>query len=199
MAEGLGRATVVVSTTGLDDLYRRHAPEARRLAYLLTGDHAAAEDIAHDAFVKLAGRLFALRSPEATRAYLRKTVVNTVVSKARSRQREEARVDAYTRDDSRFAAEYGGAGGYAGAAGAGGYDGYGAAGGAGGADGPVWAALLRLPPRQRAAIVLRHWLDLSEARTAQLMGCGVGTVKSLVSRGLATLREAKLEEHGEHG
>ena len=59
-----------------------------------------------------------------------------------------------------------------------------------GAHGIVRAAGgIRRPPRTRAAIVLRHWLDLSEQRTAELLGCGVGTVKSLVSRGLATLRE----------
>jgi RNA polymerase sigma factor (sigma-70 family) len=44
-------------------------------------------------------------------------------------------------------------------------------------------ALLRLPPRQRAAIVLRFYEDLSKRRTAELLGCRPGTVKSLVSQG----------------
>jgi RNA polymerase sigma factor (sigma-70 family) len=46
-----------------------------------------------------------------------------------------------------------------------------------------------LPPRQRAALVLRYYQDLSESDTAQLMGCAVGTVKSQVSAGLDRLRQ----------
>ena len=49
-------------------------------------------------------------------------------------------------------------------------------------------ALLALPVRQRTAVVLRHYLDLSEAQTALELGCAVGTVKSLTARGLSTLR-----------
>jgi RNA polymerase sigma factor (sigma-70 family) len=48
--------------------------------------------------------------------------------------------------------------------------------------------LLQLPPRQRVAIVLRYYEDLSEAQTAEAMNCAVGTVKSQVSAGLAKLR-----------
>ena len=99
MAEIWAPATYEVSA-GLEDLYRRHAPEARRLAYLLTGDHAAADDIAHDAFVKVAGRLVGLRSPDASRAYLRKAVISAANSRARSRHREDARVDAFARRQS---------------------------------------------------------------------------------------------------
>ncbi|MDQ3176214.1 MAG: SigE family RNA polymerase sigma factor [Actinomycetota bacterium] len=50
------------------------------------------------------------------------------------------------------------------------------------------AALRNLPRRQREAVVLRHVADLSEAETADALGCSVGTVKSTVSRGLASLR-----------
>jgi len=49
--------------------------------------------------------------------------------------------------------------------------------------------LLRLPPAQRACIVLRYWEQLSEAEAAEVLGCSVGTVKSATSRGLAKLRE----------
>lgn len=49
-------------------------------------------------------------------------------------------------------------------------------------------ALDGLPQRQRAAVVLRHYNDLSERQVADLLGCSVGNVKSLTSRGLATLR-----------
>jgi RNA polymerase sigma-70 factor (sigma-E family) len=49
--------------------------------------------------------------------------------------------------------------------------------------------LLRLPPRQRAAIVARYWEQLSEAEAAQMLGCSIGTVKSATARGLRRLRE----------
>ena len=54
-------------------------------------------------------------------------------------------------------------------------------------------ALMALPARRREAIVLRYWLGLSEAETAQAMGVSPGTVKSQVSRGLTALGKA-LEE-----
>jgi RNA polymerase sigma-70 factor (sigma-E family) len=50
-------------------------------------------------------------------------------------------------------------------------------------------ALALLPPRQRAVLVLRYWEQYSEAESAELLGCSVGTVKSTASRGLARLRE----------
>jgi len=49
--------------------------------------------------------------------------------------------------------------------------------------------LRQLPPRQRTAIVLRYWEELTEAQVAQAMGCSPGTVKSATSRGLRRLRE----------
>ena len=52
----------------------------------------------------------------------------------------------------------------------------------------VWAVLRALPVRQRTAIVLRFFQDLSEAQTAEVMRCRPGTVKSLVSRGMDKLR-----------
>ncbi len=51
-------------------------------------------------------------------------------------------------------------------------------------------ALLSLPIRQRMAVVLRFYEDLSDGQTAEIMRCRPGTVRSLVSRGLATLRTA---------
>ena len=58
-------------------------------------------------------------------------------------------------------------------------------------------ALRELPDRQRAAVVLRHWCDLSEAETASIMGCSAGTVKSNTSKGLAHLRTALGQAEGE--
>ncbi|CAL9304972.1 SigE family RNA polymerase sigma factor [Streptomyces rubradiris] len=53
----------------------------------------------------------------------------------------------------------------------------------------MWRAVLRLPSRQRAMVVLRYYEDLSEAQTAEVLGVSVGTVKSAVSRALGKLRE----------
>ncbi|MEU8076503.1 sigma-70 family RNA polymerase sigma factor [Catellatospora citrea] len=53
----------------------------------------------------------------------------------------------------------------------------------------VRAALRRLRPRQRAAVFLRYYLDLPESEIAEALGCRLGTVKSLLHRSLATMKE----------
>src|SRR6266487_3208486 len=79
-------------TGRLGELYLRHADAAARLAYLLTRDHALAEDLVQEAFVRLAGRLLHLRDPEAFDAYLRRTVVNLSNSYFRRKRVERAYV-----------------------------------------------------------------------------------------------------------
>jgi RNA polymerase sigma-70 factor (sigma-E family) len=153
----------------LGELYAAHAGEATRLAYLLTGDRPLAEDLAQEAFVRLFGRFRDLRQPEAFRAYLRTTVVNLSRSHFRRARVERAFL-------ARAAAEPV-------PAGSGPHD-----------RGEVWEALGTLTPRQRAAIVLRYYEDLTEAQTAEVLGCAVGTVKSLVSRGIEQLRREMSEE-----
>jgi RNA polymerase sigma-70 factor (sigma-E family) len=144
-------------------LYQEHAPDAARLAYLLTGDRALGEDLVHEAFVRLFGRFLDLRNPDAFRAYLRTTVVNLARSHFRRRRVERAYVEREGRAPAIAPADP-----------------------AGGDE--LWEALRRLQPRQRAAIVLRYYENLTEAQTAEVLGCAVGTVKSLVSRGLDRLR-----------
>lgn len=149
----------------LGELYGRHAPEVARLAYLLTGDRALAEDLVQDAFVRIIGRFRDLRNPDSFHWYLKRTVVNLANSYFR-----RVRIERFHRERE---------------------------GGVPRADGaPVdveareemWRSLQMLPQRQRAAIVLRFYEDLSEAQVAEVMSCPVGTVKSLVSRGLKRLR-----------
>jgi RNA polymerase sigma-70 factor (sigma-E family) len=152
----------------LGELYLRHADDAVRLAYLLTGDRALAEDLVQEAFVRLAGRLVHLRDPEAFHAYLRRTVVNLANSHFRRRKVERTYLDRARSDVAAATTR--------------------------GPDGSVedrdqmWHALEQLPARQRAAIVLRFYEDLPESAIAELLQCRPGTVKSLLSRGLEGMR-----------
>jgi RNA polymerase sigma-70 factor (sigma-E family) len=148
----------------LGDLYVRHAPEGIRLAFLLTGDRPLAEDLVHEAFARLVGRLRHLRDPGAFSAYLRRTIVNLSTSHFRRRRVERAYLErsarapeAETNPNEQL-------------------------------DATMHEALLRLPERQRAAIVLRFYEDLSDVQTAEILRCSPGTVRSLVSRGMKTLR-----------
>jgi RNA polymerase sigma-70 factor (sigma-E family) len=161
------REDVYVTEAGggrLADLYARHAAEAIRLAYMLTGDRVVAEDLVQDAFVKLAGRLVHLRDPDAFAAYLRRTVVNLTNSYFRRKRLERAYVRRIAVEPARAA------------------------------ETPdtdrrdeLWSHLQRLPVRQRTAVVLRIYEDLPEQRVAEILGCRPGTVRSLLSRGLAEL------------
>ncbi|MGH2674278.1 MAG: SigE family RNA polymerase sigma factor [Actinomycetota bacterium] len=146
----------------LGKLYEAHAPEAARLAFLLTGDRSVAEDLVHEAFVRLFGRFRDIRHPEAFRSYLRATVVNLARSHFRRRRVERAYLERQGRPPDDASPDPG-------------------------AREEMWDALQRLSPRQRAAVVLRYYEDLTEAQTAEILGCAVGTVKSLVSRGLDRL------------
>ena len=156
---------VRIEGTRLAELYLRHAAEAGRLAYLITGDRDLAEDLVQDAFVKLAGRLLHFRDPGGFDAYLRRTIVNLANSQFRRRKVEQRYLDRQA-GSRRFEDEL--------------------------PDLPsrdaARTALLALPVRQRTAIVLRFYEDMSEAETADLMRCRPGTVKSLVSRGMEKLR-----------
>src|SRR5438034_11696195 len=80
-------------TGRLGELYLRHAHDAVRLAYLLTGDRQLAEDLVQDAFVRLAGRLVHLRDPGAFDAYLRRTIVNLANSHFRRKRVERSYLD----------------------------------------------------------------------------------------------------------
>ena len=74
----------------LETLYLRHGPDALRLAYLLTGDRELSEDLAQEAFVRVARRLTGLRNADSFRWYLRRTVVNLANSHLRRQRVERA-------------------------------------------------------------------------------------------------------------
>jgi RNA polymerase sigma-70 factor (sigma-E family) len=146
----------------LGDLYVRHSPEGIRLAFLLTGDRALAEDLVQEAFARLVGRLRHLRDPGAFGTYLRRTIVNLATSHFRRRRVERAYLErTATAPETNVNEELGAT---------------------------MHDALLRLPERQRAAIVLRFYEDLSDVQMAEVLRCSRGTVRSLVSRGMTTLR-----------
>jgi RNA polymerase sigma-70 factor (sigma-E family) len=153
----------------LADLYARHSPAAGRLAYLLTGNADLAEDLTQEAFVRAFGRFRDFRQPESFEWYLRRTLVNLTRSHFR-RQRTER--DHLARQPRREVA--------------------------GSAPDPserdaMWRTLQQLSPKQRTAIVLRFYEDLTDAQVADAMRCPVGTAKSLIHRGLERLRSEVTE------
>jgi RNA polymerase sigma-70 factor (sigma-E family) len=151
----------------LGELYLRHAPDGIRLAYLLTGDRALAEDLVQEAFARFVGRLLHLRNPDAFEPYLRRTIVNLSRSHFRHRRVEARYLQRIAWSPERSSTDS---------------DEH------GDLDEAMHEAVLRLPARQRAAIVLRFYEDLSDAQTAEVLKCRPGTVRSLVSRGMTTLR-----------
>jgi RNA polymerase sigma-70 factor (sigma-E family) len=160
-------ARVGAERPSLAELYQRSAPAAVRLAYLMTGDRSVAEDITQDAFVRVSGRLAHLRERGAFDAYLRRAVVNLAKNHHRRRSVERAFLDR-TRPASAIESPGHEHGLVERAA--------------------TMAALGRLPQRQRAALVLRFYEDLSEDAIAQILRCRNGTVRSLVTRGVQALR-----------
>jgi RNA polymerase sigma-70 factor (sigma-E family) len=152
---------------GLDELYARHIGAGVRLAFLLTGDRAHAEDLAQEAFVRCVGRFRHLRKPDAFAAYFRRAIVNLHTSGLRRRRLEREWLAREGAASARRVSSQPDVG----------------------ARQDLWKALGELPARQRAALVLRYYEDLSERETADVLGCSVAAVKSLVSRGGETLRE----------
>lgn len=151
-------------------LFDRHHTQLVRLAVLL-GARGDAEDIASEAFCELYRRWPRLRDPAAAPAYLRSVVCNLVRMRLRHlqvvrRHPEQALPDAGSAEQEVVLRED---------------------------HREVVEALRGLPDRQRQALVLRYWLDLSEADVAATMGISSGAVKSHTARGMTALTKA-LEE-----
>jgi RNA polymerase sigma factor (sigma-70 family) len=161
VAEGVAS----VPTSRLAALYEQHVGRAVALATLLTGDRQVAEDIAHDAFLRAAGRFRDLRDPRAFGPYLRTTVVNLCRGRVRRLERERrflhrhAQQEAVDPDHSAEDRDQ------------------------------LWSAIGRLPYRQRAAVVLRYWDDLSEAQIGEVLKCSPRAVNALLSRARDALRD----------
>jgi RNA polymerase sigma-70 factor (sigma-E family) len=162
-----GEAVAAVSDDdALAALYLAHFPSLVRLAAVLLDDVAACEDVAQEAYVRVAQARRRLRDPDAALAYLRTTVVNLSRSALRRRMvagkygfrlsKPDAEGDATVSVVERDA---------------------------------MLAALRKLPRRQREAVALRYYADLSEAQTAEVMGVRVGSVKAYTSRGLRMLAD----------
>lgn len=146
-------------------LYERYYVELVRLAFSLTGDWGVAEELAQEAFVRAWRSWANIRDQQAAPAYLRTTVVNLARKALRRRSRE--RVAWQDADGPRTADP--------------------------GTNIDLLRALACLPVRKRACVVLRFYLDLSEADTAAALGVSVGTVKSQTAKALRRLEELLAE------
>jgi RNA polymerase sigma factor (sigma-70 family) len=165
--------TETFGADALEELHRAHYAGLVRLAALLLGDRSRAEEVVQDAFVRLAVRDRALRDTSRAPAYLRSAVLNGARSALRHGKvvdRHAARhlrvVDGVGPDVSVLASDE---------------------------QRRIIAALRSLPTRQREALGLKFYGELSEAEIAQAMGVSLGSVKTHVHRGLAALA-VQLEE-----
>ncbi|MGH3290628.1 MAG: SigE family RNA polymerase sigma factor [Trebonia sp.] len=153
-------------------LYRTHALALVKLAVLMTGDQPTAEDVVQDAFLGLYRRWSTLHDADKAIGYLRSSVLNGCRSVHRVRYRRQGiTLDPPVPVDSPEAEAL-----------------------LGEAHREVLVALRRLPSRQREAVVLRYYLDMTEDQVAQAMGVSRGTVKSATSRGIAALSRLLKEE-----
>ncbi|GAA3430659.1 SigE family RNA polymerase sigma factor [Kutzneria kofuensis] len=138
----------------------------RRTAYLMCGDWHRADDLAQTAFVALHRRWHKIRDREALDAYVRRTVVRAVIDESRRPWRRERFTDQLP-DTPTAATEVGDAVA---------------------TRHVLLDGLRKVPPRQRAVLVLRFLEGLDVAAAAKVLKCTEGTVKSQTARGLETLR-----------
>lgn len=142
-----------------------------RFAYGLTGDRGHAEDLAQTALAKAYASWPKVRRAEDPDAYVRRILIN--VNHRRFRKR---RVEEHSGEGSPEPAVTDGTAAFE-------------------QRELLVAALMELPPKQRAVVVLRYWDGLTETQAATVLGCSVGTVKSQASRALAKLRtSAQLQD-----
>ncbi|MGH3330392.1 MAG: SigE family RNA polymerase sigma factor [Nocardioidaceae bacterium] len=153
-------------TAAFAEFVSARSPALFRSAYLMVGDQGLAQDLLQEALTKTYVAWPRLRDVANAEGYTRRAITTTAISWWRRKSWGNERPHdvlperhAGSHDDDVVARDY------------------------------LWQHLQELPPRQRAAIVLRFYEDLTEAQTAEAMGCAVGTVKSQVSQGLKRLRD----------
>src|SRR5580704_14150131 len=139
-------------------LFDEHYSGLCRLAALLLGDPASAEEVVQEAFLKTFTGWWRLRHPERAQWYLRAAVVNQCRSRVRRRGSEARGNRTVWAGEDRLERP-----------------------------GQESATIDALPQRQREAVVLRYYQDLPEADVAAALGCSVGTVKSQLAKARATL------------
>jgi RNA polymerase sigma-70 factor (sigma-E family) len=155
----------------LADFAAEQSVALTRFAYLLCGDRQRAEDLVQDAVLALHRRFGGTLSLAAPVAYARKAIVNAHISQSRKRSASERVTDSVPDAPAPAADRF--------------------------EQDAMWHALQGLPERQRAVLVLRYYLDLSDPQVATTLGCREGTVRSLAARGFAALR--RLPEFSKDG
>lgn len=142
------------------------SPALHRAAYLMVGEVSLAQDLVQESLVKTYVAWPRLRDKGNAEAYCRKAITTTAITWFRRKSWSHERptgsppeIGGAGHDDAVAQSQW------------------------------LWDGLQQLPVRQRVAIVLRYYEDLTEAQTAEAMGCAVGTVKSQVSAGIRKLRE----------
>jgi RNA polymerase sigma-70 factor (sigma-E family) len=157
------------AAASFDEFVAARSRSLLRTAYLLTHDHALAEDLLQTSLTKAWFSWKRIHGePEP---YVRKILVNTYATWWRRKWNGEHPTDELpervTEEPSAEPTD-------------------------------LWTAMERLPRRMRAVVVLRYFEDLTEAQTADALGCSVGTVKSQASKALAKLRiDPALSHEGE--
>ena len=155
----------------LTDFASRCGLELLRFAYLTCGDRQRAEDLLQDVLLAMYRR-FGLTLPlDNPRAYARRAIVHANVSRVRRASSSELPTDVLpdlTLPERDEVAERD----------------------------ELWQALRRLPERQRAVLVMRFYLDATDEEIARTLGCRRGTVRSLASRALTTMRTDPAIEGG---
>ncbi|GGK61438.1 SigE family RNA polymerase sigma factor [Ornithinimicrobium pekingense] len=152
---------MVTTDPGYTDFVLARQGRLRRAAYLMCGDASLAEDLLQEALIALASRWESVEHPDA---FVRRVIYRQRVSAWRRQRHEVVNGDVPERSVTDGAEERA-------------------------RDEEVHDALRALPPRQRAALVLRYFEDLTEAQTAEVMGVRIGTVKSLSHQAVARMRE----------
>lgn len=157
-----GSAPRPAAGVALADFAREHSRALTRFAYLICADRGLAEDLVQDAFTALYRRFGETLPLDAPVAYARRTIVNGHISGTRRRSAVLTSTGLLP-DSAIDAIDHG-------------------------EQDAMWRRLATLPERQRAVLVLRYYVDLTDREIAHTLDCREGTVRSLAARAFSTLR-----------